>query len=88
MQGRICYYYPRVGRGVLVDAGGREIVFEAPDAPADLQGGDVVEFSMDNGHGRQRAIVRQVVTKWFDHLTEEDRRSVRQFIETLSAPSA
>lgn len=81
MQGRILWYQPDTGEGVLVDESAIERSFRLEHDSPDLQGGDLIRFRSTGQNGGTEV---RVIERWVDHLNNCFRPLVNQFHSTVA----
>ena len=81
MQGRIVWYRPDTGEGVLVDDSAIERSFRLEYDDPGLQGGDLIRFGTTGENGGMEV---QVIERWVDHLNDCFRPLVNQFHSTVA----
>lgn len=79
MKGRVVWYQPAAGRGVIETDDGRELaVVDLPPA-ADLGGGDLIELRDKHQGGACGAPAVRLVSRWTDQLSSKHRSLVNEF---------
>ena len=82
MTGRIRCFLPAARRGILQAETGDELLFSVPEHGTNLQGGDIVEFDLDND-GRPLALNVTLRRRWATMLNEQHRPLVNQLHNTI-----
>ena len=86
-QGKILWYHPGDGKGVLLSETGKEVRFVLTDASLDLHGGDVVTFrTIGTGTDAYAADLR-LVERCISHLLNHNDGLAHLFHQTITLPS-
>lgn len=91
MRGYVLAFRPATGEGTLVTDSGEMLKFARRDRRTELQGGDVVTFCVPTAPARPRdagVYDVEVVQKWSDHLSVEERAGVRELYTALHSGAA
>ena len=86
MQGYVLAFRPATGEGTIVTDSGEAIRFAGANHYGDLQGGDIVTFHVRAGQvsgPRPDVNEIEIVQKWSDRLTADDRPLLRDLYNTL-----
>jgi hypothetical protein len=86
--GRLLWYEPHTGKGVLETRSGREFRFVQPEDAQELQGGDIVEFGISGENGFRVARNVRLVQRCIDHLVTSQGNLVNLFHQTVAIPQA
>lgn len=79
MRGRVLWYRPRIGAGMIASDTGAEVAFHIDQRQLSLQGGDVVEFEpKPNGRSVEAGQVR-LIERGVDYLNTRHRSLVNEF---------
>ena len=79
MRGRVVWYRPRVGVGMIASDTGAEVSFHVDQSQMSLQGGDVVEFEPKPNGQRVEAGQIRLIESGVDHLNSQHRSLVNEF---------
>ncbi|MFQ6049406.1 MAG: hypothetical protein ACE5K7_08580 [Phycisphaerae bacterium] len=83
MQGRIAWFRPDTGEGLINTEAGMEVPFRVQSDELHLEGGDIVEFdSLHDGRGIEACNLR-LIEKWVDRLNQQHLPLVRQLFATV-----
>ena len=86
MRGYVLAFRPATGEGTIVTDTGDTLKFARRDRRAELHGGDIVTFRLPDAPARAHAAAAcdvEVVQKWSDVLTSDDRAQVRELYSAL-----
>jgi cold shock CspA family protein len=86
-KGKVLWYVPRDGRGLLRSTHGTDLPFILPDASLDLHGGDVVAFRIVGDNGDTYAADLRLVERCIDHLLNRHHALAHLFHATINLPS-
>ena len=79
MRGRVLWYRPRVGAGMIASDTGAEVAFHVDQGQLSLQGGDVVEFEPKANGLRVEAGQIRLIESGVDYLNTQHRSLVNEF---------
>ena len=82
-EGRVVWYQPHDGKGIIQTEDGRELWFAAEDKPVHLQGGDFVGFQASRENGHRVAHDIRLVRRCIDDLTERHQALVELFDQAV-----
>lgn len=83
MRGRVLWYRPNQGAGVITSDDGAEVGFETSADSQKLQGGDLVEFVPNANGGQIQAMQVRLVKRCIDDLIDAHRPLVDEFHSTV-----
>ena len=86
LRGYIFAFRPATGEGTIITDTGDTLKFARRDRRAELHGGDIVTFRLPAAPVRANGAAAcdvEVVQKWSDGLTSDDRAQVRELYTAL-----
>jgi cold shock CspA family protein len=85
MRGRVLWYQPYEGTGILEADGGQEVAFAQAEDDQHLRGGDIVEFGLSGTDGNATAHDIRLIRRCVDDLVAHHEPLVNLFHETVLA---